>query len=546
MTAARRNCALVFAALFAGTLALRLCHVHILWADEDYHLAAGIATLDGKMLYRDLWYDKPPLAAWVYSCLGGLAGWPLRLFDALYVLAVCAATWRFARDLWGRREAMLAAGLMAFFLNFDLPSAVIPIAPDLFLLLPHIAAVGCAWRGKPLAAGLWCGAAFLFHAKGVFVLAVCALLEWRSLPMLLAGFLIPNAAVFAGLAAGGALPQYFRQVWEWGAAYAGSSPELHPVANGLRRTADWLGFHAALALGAAGFWWGNRRRENYWMAGWLVLSFGGVALGGRFFPRYFLQLLPPLVLMAARGAACGLVHRSINTATHSTIVAPSRSRLRTEPRAPASGVRIRWRTSETVYLGGAPAALGPAQAASPAPGAGMRVLAALAVVALVVPLVRFGPRYGELAHDLLVGREHRWADVALDQDSQTAAAGLNRRKHPGDTLFVWGYRPGIFVYTRLPAASRFWDSQPLTGVPADRHLREETAVLPEQAARNRAEFAASRPTFVVDSLSLANPRLAVDGYPELRGWLAQYRLVARTPLSLIYELAAGPLLPGKQ
>jgi hypothetical protein len=369
---------------------------------------------------------------------------------------------------------MLAAGLMAFFLNFDLPSAVIPIAPDLFLLLPHIAAVGCAWRGKPFEAGLWCGAAFLFHTKGVFVLAVCALLAGRGLPMLLAGFLIPNAAVFAGLAAGGALPPYFRQVWEWGAAYARNSPELHPVENGFRRTADWMGFHAALALGAMGFWWGHRKRENYWMAGWLVVGFAGVALGGRFFPRYFLQLLPPMVLMAARGVAS------------------------TRP---------------------------------------AKAWAVVAAVALVVPLVRFGPRYGELALDLLAGREHRWADVALDQDSQAAAAAVNRRKRPGDTLFVWGYRPGIFVYTRLPVASRFWDSQPLTGVPADRHLRDSLAVLPEQAARNRAEFAASRPTFVVDSLSLANPRLAVDGYPELRAWLAQYRLVARTPLSLIYERA---------
>jgi len=483
MTAARRNCALVFAAIFAVTLALRLCHVHILWADEDYHLAAGLQTLGGKLLYRDLWYDKPPLAAWVYAALGGLAGWPLRLFDALYVLAVCAAAWRFARDLWGRREALLAAGLMAFFLNFDLASAVIPIAPDMFLLWPHIAAVHCAWKRRPLVAGLWCGAAFLFHTKGVFVLAACALLAWRSLPMLVAGFLIPNAAVFAGLAAGGALPQYYRQVWEWGAAYARSSPELHPAENGLRRTADWLGFHAALALGAAAFWWSNRKRGNYWLAGWLVLSLAGVALGGRFFPRYFLQLLPPMVLMAARGAACGL------------------------ERAPAGRV---WG----------------------------KALALLAAAALVVPLVRFGPRYGELARDVLAGREHGWADVALDRDSQAAAALVNRRKRPGDTLFVWGYRPGIFVYTRLPVASRFWDSQPLTGVPADRHLREAWAVLPQQAALNRAEFAASRPTFVVDSLSLANPRLAVDAYPELRGWLAQYKLVARTPLSLIYERRA--------
>jgi len=90
----------------------------------------------------------------------------------------------------------------------------------------------------------------------------------------------------------------------------------------------------------------------------------------------------------------------------------------------------------------------------------------------------------------------------------------------------------------LPAASRFWDSQPLTGVPADRHLREVSGVWPEQAARNRTEFVACRPTFVVDSLSLANPRLALNAYPELRGWLAQYKLAARTPLSLIYERRA--------
>ena len=122
----RRNW--LFVGIFAVTLALRLCHAHILWADEDYHLAAGIQSLHGKLLYRDLWYDKPPLAAWVYAAVSAFPGWPLRLFDALYVLAVSIATWRFARDLWGRREAMLAAGLMAFFLNFDLPAAIVPIA----------------------------------------------------------------------------------------------------------------------------------------------------------------------------------------------------------------------------------------------------------------------------------------------------------------------------------------------------------------------------------------------------------------------------------
>ena len=47
--------------LCALVLASRMSHVNILWADENYHLAAGIQVLAGKFPYRDFWYDKPPL-----------------------------------------------------------------------------------------------------------------------------------------------------------------------------------------------------------------------------------------------------------------------------------------------------------------------------------------------------------------------------------------------------------------------------------------------------------------------------------------------------
>ncbi len=468
-----------FLALFGVTLALRLCHSRILWADEDYHLAAGIQTLHGKLLYRDLWYDKPPLAAWLYAAFGAWTGWPLRLFDAVYILAICAMMYRFASEIWGQTERFLAAGLLAFFLNFDHASAVIPIAPDLFMMLPHIAAVYSAWRGNAFRAGLWCGIAFLFHVKGAFVLAMCALLCSRALLPLLAGFAIPNAVVLALLAATGALPDYLRQVWQWGAAYAGNSPIDDPIWNGVRRTANWLGFHAALVIGAAAFWWRDRTRDRRWIALWCAVSFAGVALGAQFRPRYFFELLPPLVLAASRGLALLL-----NDA------APRRRALA-------------W---------------------------------TVAGIALLVPLIRFGPRYVILARDLATSQAHQWSDVALDQDSQAAAAEVNARKRSGDTLLVWGYRPDIFVYTRLPAASQFWDSQPLTGVPADRHLYDSRPILPDWAARNRVALTASRPTFIVDSLSISNPRLDIEGYLELRDWLKDYRAVSRTQLSIVYRL----------
>jgi hypothetical protein len=212
-----------------------------------------------------------------------------------------------------------------------------------------------------------------------------------------------------------------------------------------------------------------------WKLGtWIVLSYCAVALGGRFAPHYFLQLLPSVVLLASFGIVRLFQSRS-------------------------------------------------------------RVLMASVALALFVPVVRFGPRYLTLAADELRGVEPRWSDIVMDLDSQDVARRINRSAESGDTLFVWGYRPDIFVYTRLVSDSRFWDSQPLTGVAADRHLYATSAIYGGPAVRNRMELTRSSPTWVVDGLGLLNPRLAPDQYPELRGWLAHYRVVGRTKLSLIYH-----------
>jgi 4-amino-4-deoxy-L-arabinose transferase-like glycosyltransferase len=464
-----------FAGLFAITLLLRLCHSHLLWPDEDYHLAAAIQLLRGKMLYRDFWYDKPPLSALSYALIGAPTGWALRLFDSVWILAICIVAFRFARDLFGETEGLVAAGLMAFFLSFDLPGGVIPIAPDFFMVLPHLLAVWCAWRGKPLAAGGWCGIAFLFNPKGAFVLAACGILMWRSLPVLMLGFLIPNAVAMATLFAQGAGAAYLEQVWKWGAAYARTPPAASTLAEGVRRTLDWLGFHAALVLGCGWCWWKERTRATKFPGVWAVVSFIAVASGARFAPRYFLQLLPVLALAAAHGAALAL----------------------------AGKPRRRW-------------------------------IAAVAVVALAVPLVRFGSRYIVLGSDLLESRETRWNDAALDRDSRAVSAWIAGHRKADDTLFVWGYRPDVFAYTRMPVASAYWDSQPLTGVPADRHLAESRSLIPEWSAANRRELAASRPDFIVDGLSALNPQLAMGKFAEVQAWLDGYALVHRTELSLIY------------
>jgi hypothetical protein len=458
-----RKTTLFFLALFALLAVSRLCHVHILWEGDSYPLAAAQQLEHGKALYRDVWFDKPPLLPLFYLMWGAGAGWPLRLADALYALLACGIAYGFAREMWGEREGLRAAGLLGFFLIFDFPSAVIPVASDLLMVAPHLAAVWLAWQRKPFWAGVAAGVAFWISPKGLFVLAACVLWNPGGILWMAAGFGAVSAVMIAALAGGSALGGYWDEVWKWGRLYAGSPFAESPARNALARTANWAGFHIAIVAAAAVFLWKSPRRA--WI-GWLVVSAMGVSAGLRFFPRYYFLLLPVVVLMAARGL---------------TTITDDKNRS-----------------------------------------------SVLLALLLLIPAVRFGPTY------LSARRDSGWRDTAMDRDSRQAAALVRPLEKPGDTLLVWGYRPELYVYTGLPAATRYLDSQVLSGVPADRHLTSSEPVETQDSARRRAELAQSRPSFIVDGLGPYNPRLAITAYPELREWLGQYREAARTGGSVIY------------
>lgn len=463
----------VFSLLLLLLLAARLCHIEILWAEENLPIAAARQLAAGATLYRDVWFDKPPLLAWFYSMWGARIGWPLRVAGALYALLACWLIYRFARDLWGEREAAYAALLLGFFLTFGIAAAVIPLAADLLMVAPQIAAVWLASRGRAFWSGVMCGVALLLNVKAVFVVVACSLWLYRSLPALALGCALPNAAALGWLVAHGALADYWLQTWKWGYLYSGNPFSEHPVRDGIVRTLNWVGFHSCLVAGAAWYWIGPGRdrkgADSTRLAAWALLSLVAVAAGWRFFPRYYFQLLPVLTLAAARGMSL-------------------------------LGKR-RW----------------------------------IVLILLLVPLVRFGPRYVLLACDLVERRPHEWRDVAMDQDSRTASEILRRMAHPLDTLFVWGFRPEIFTYTELAAATRYLESQPLTGVLADRHLTKSRPTAAAWAARNRADLFVASPTWVVDGLGPLNPSLAIATYPDLGQWLRNYEVVARTHLTIIYH-----------
>ena len=291
-----RRTGLTLLLLAVTVTAARLCHTNVLWADDNLPLAAAVEVARGKVLYRDVWFDKPALVAWVDLLWGARAGVLLRLAGAVYVMAVAATAWQFARSIWSEREGLFAAFFAAFFLTFGLPSAVIPLASDMLLVLPHLAAVYFAWRGRAFLSGVAAGIGLLCSAKAIFVLAACALWQWRQAPMLLIGFVAPNALALGWMWFHGSASEYYRQAWQWGRIYAANTFVEHPLTEGLTRTANWIGFQAALVVGAI---FAVKRERR--LALWIVISLAGVIVGLRFFPRYYFLLLPPMIVAASRG-----------------------------------------------------------------------------------------------------------------------------------------------------------------------------------------------------------------------------------------------------
>ena len=453
-----------FSGLFALLLTAHLCESGVLWEGEDLPLAAALRMLHGGTLYRDVWFDKPPLVPAVYLLWGARIGPMLRIAGAIYAWLACVLAYALATGLWSRREGYFSATLLGFYLTFDTHSAVLPLGADLLLLVPHLAAMLLASHRQFFCSGLAAGIGFLFNAKGVLVLAACLVFAWPNAVPLLAGFVIPNIAAAGWLLGTGSLAPYLDQVWRWPAQYAASPVVADPVWNGVVRTVNWLGFHVVLVIGAGVFLLRDAVRERWRFIAWIAICMAGVVLGWRFFPRYYFLLLPALIIPAAHGL---------------TLI---RS----------------------------------------------RAVLAIALLTMTVPLIRFGPRYAMLSN---------WNDLALDRDSREASRVARSLAPPNGSLYVWGYRPEDYVYTGLRPATRFLESQAMTGVPADRHLTQSTIVLTSGTHDAREELARLRPDVLIDGLSLYNPALSMDHYPELRAWLAGYREVARTKGSIIYLAA---------
>jgi 4-amino-4-deoxy-L-arabinose transferase-like glycosyltransferase len=553
----------VFAILALVTFLLRIFYSGNLYQDDGLWFTSAQEILRGKTLYRDIYFDKPPVLPMVYAGLFKLFGshiLTIRLFTIVYSLSVSAILYRMGSWLYCRQIGLLAAAMFTVFSTTFTTGHMQGLNTDFLMVLPYTAGVFCFLRAYDetldqsmgtrsrlaygLAAGLLVGIGVQTNPKALFDVfffaLVTALSLWwmkknrvisktsteTSLSTFMVGF-GPLLAALSGLAIGTillvillekshALNDYWTDVWDWGARYSRYYPLRNVVASAFEQTGQYFGLNPLLLIGLCytGVRVTRRRkllveaqadtgdtRAELMMCIWFVVSYAGLATGGRFFGHYFFQLIPSLCILGSRS-----VREILGAASH---VSPKR-----------------------------------------------RVVASIVLcLGLVLPIVRFHGRTVELALDWLRGAppSAAWLHDRLNLEEREAAEAVTDRGNEeqpsygeGDHdaasyLFVWGYRPEIYFWSGLKPASRFLSSQPLTGVPADVHYfgedyrplldENETAA---QRQRLVSDLLSTKPKYIVDELEFFNTDLAMRSYADLEEIMSSYKRLGVAGRFVIY------------
>jgi dolichyl-phosphate-mannose-protein mannosyltransferase len=321
-TGRRRSPTRLFLIFLAAALALHLPGLVVKLFNSDEASAATMAMVidHGGRLYHQTADRKPPGLPYVYAAVFKLTGThdvrPVRA-AGIVVLALTALLLAIeARRRYGDERSALWCGLL-FLVAFAafFPDDSQAASFELFMLLPLTAAVLAAGRRRPIAAGVLLALACLTkQTAAVTALPIIYLLfrdgGWR--PVVRAA-VSGTAVVLVTALAFGPGPFLLWTVTGNGGYLAlhGSLGEV--VLRGIGMTAALLGINIGLVVLCGMAARRYRIEPDLWL--WLASAAIAVLAGLRFFGHYYLQLLPPLVLIAVAGlpAFTALARRRLAT-----------------------------------------------------------------------------------------------------------------------------------------------------------------------------------------------------------------------------------------
>jgi len=334
MTALLRNPRRVWIVLVAMVLMTRLpalVHPRAI-DDEQAYAVAGRELAQGGVLYLDVVDRKPPLLFAVYrSILGttGLRNWPaLHVAAVLWTLTTMAGLYFILRPRFDWQTGAMAAALYGLFQMWG-DYRMLALNGELMMNLPIVLAVLIAfrpgsrtWRPELFVAGaLVAVATLLKQPAGVAGVALAwyvlspAYARSRRLgvgprvwhaSLLAAGFALTLGIAALTLARQGIL----RETLYWSVlnhADAVGPTTWHYWSRALPSTSLFLAETVPVWLAAAAVMWSTRAAE-FWkehaaerhaLSVLLGVSLLAVSINGQFLYHYYLQLLPPLCLLAA-------------------------------------------------------------------------------------------------------------------------------------------------------------------------------------------------------------------------------------------------------
>jgi 4-amino-4-deoxy-L-arabinose transferase-like glycosyltransferase len=424
---------------------------------RDQGMYANIARtiLNGGLPYIDMWDIKPPAIYYIYAAgisIFGPGAAAIRAIDLVFLPCTLIAIYLLGRRIGGTSGAGFLSGVLFTVFYFTETFASLTQSDSLVALPMSIAALcvvcagdaPCASRGALLwsaSAGALCALTIWFkHYYALFVLAMVVehllrrMRDTRGSEPLLRRFPIKEALAFAlgGLPIGALPLLYFLSngvfaemliVAQGTAQYnAQAAVSLQAFINQMANYIRFRWWHWGVLLILAVLWFvAPALKRRHWRVVWLwlIAALGVVLIQAKGFDTHWIPMLPPLTLLAG-GATDGV---------------------------------LRWLSSR--FLRNRPAAIWIVYTV---------VTAGLLLILLkdtwigAYPLLSGAQdleTYYEDQKYRFQGNDFKpWESVRL-------VRYLERRTQPGDSLFVFGFRPEIYYLSGLRPATRFQAQFPL-------------------------------------------------------------------------------------
>jgi 4-amino-4-deoxy-L-arabinose transferase-like glycosyltransferase len=314
----RRKLWRLFLVLLALTVATRLpaLVVPVFNSDETFLATQAHVIQHGGQLYHDAIDRKPPIVPYLYAATFAFFDttglWSVRIMAMLAVALTAFLLALEARRRYGERAGWMAGilcvGALVAFAPMDGQAANF----EVFMLPSMTAAILFSRRGRGFLAGVMVALATLAKQTGAATLLPVLYMVWRlrgkrGVGAVAAGFSLPLA--LAALAMGPS--QLFYWTVQGNGSYVGfKTLSSQVITIFLFMTSMWLVCNIPIVWKLPQAWLARRnialdglRDTDLWL--WVFSAAVSVAVGLRFFGHYYMQLVPPIALLAAGALARG-------------------------------------------------------------------------------------------------------------------------------------------------------------------------------------------------------------------------------------------------